>query len=187
MGLFGNKNDNAAAQPTPASHSAPRHSSSSDHSPRRGGFFNRNRTPSPDHRDSRQNSRLSHGSTRSSGGLFNRNAEDPSIMNARQRVASAESAEREADRALVQARTAVREARDQVKVLEREAAEEYVFPEMAFCQLELTINTELALQRSSRTKREISRREPSLLDVSTLDGRHDNKPADISFLGHDHY
>jgi len=45
-------------------------------------------------------------------------------MNARQRVASAESAEREADRALVQARTAVREARDQVKVLEREAAEE---------------------------------------------------------------
>lgn len=37
---------------------------------------------------------------------------------------SAEAAERDADRALMQARTAVRDARDQVKRLEREAAEE---------------------------------------------------------------
>ena len=37
---------------------------------------------------------------------------------------SAEAAEKEADRALGQARVAVREAREQVKRLEREAAEE---------------------------------------------------------------
>ena len=37
---------------------------------------------------------------------------------------SAEAAEREADRALVQARLAVKEAREHVKALEREAAEE---------------------------------------------------------------
>ncbi len=47
-------------------------------------------------------------------------------MSARERVASAEAAERDADRALMQARTAVRDAREHVKMLEREAAEEYV-------------------------------------------------------------
>ena len=61
-------------------------------------------------------------STRGSG-LFHRN-EDPSISGARQRVAAAESAEREADRALITARESVREAREHVKLLEREAAEE---------------------------------------------------------------
>jgi len=39
---------------------------------------------------------------------------------------SAENAEREADRALVQARAAVKEAREHIKLLEKEAAEEYV-------------------------------------------------------------
>jgi hypothetical protein len=58
------------------------------------------------------------------GGLFHRNAQDPSIMAARERVMSAEAAERDADRALHHARLAVREARDHVKRLEREAAEE---------------------------------------------------------------
>jgi len=126
MGLFGNKNnDSAPVQSTPGAHTAPRKSSSSaDGSRGRGGFFSRNRSSSPEYDDSRHGSRLSHGSTRSSGGLFNRQIEDPSIVAARQRVASAETAEREADRALVQARTAVREAREQVKNLEREAAEE---------------------------------------------------------------
>jgi hypothetical protein len=37
---------------------------------------------------------------------------------------SAEAAEKDADRALHNARSAVREARDHVKLLEREAAEE---------------------------------------------------------------
>ena len=45
-------------------------------------------------------------------------------MNAKQSLANAEAAEREADRALAVARTAVREAREHVARLEREAAEE---------------------------------------------------------------
>jgi hypothetical protein len=57
-------------------------------------------------------------------GFLTREREDASITAARERVASAEVAEREADRALMQARAAVREAREHVKRLEREAAEE---------------------------------------------------------------
>jgi hypothetical protein len=49
---------------------------------------------------------------------------DPSIQQARERVMSAEKAESEADRALVAARVRVREAREEVKRLELEAAEE---------------------------------------------------------------
>jgi hypothetical protein len=49
---------------------------------------------------------------------------DPSIVQARERVLSAETAEREADRALEAARNHVREARAEVKRLELEAAEE---------------------------------------------------------------
>ena len=53
-----------------------------------------------------------------------RDAEDPSISGARQRVLQAEQAERDADRALIQARTAVKAAREHVIRLEKEAAEE---------------------------------------------------------------
>ncbi|EXJ68899.1 uncharacterized protein A1O5_07831 [Cladophialophora psammophila CBS 110553] len=127
MPLFGHKN---APEPTPAQTTAPRYSNSSaDGSPRRG-FFSRHRSSSASSADLDSHNRrhgskkLSHGSTRSSGGLFHRNHEDPSIIAARERVLSAETAEREADRALVQARAAVREARDRVKMLEREAEEE---------------------------------------------------------------
>ena len=60
----------------------------------------------------------------SSGGMFHRDHEDASIVDARQRVANAEAAERDADRALIQARAAVRDARAHVKRLENEAAEE---------------------------------------------------------------
>ncbi|KAI0437578.1 hypothetical protein F4803DRAFT_538206 [Xylaria telfairii] len=49
---------------------------------------------------------------------------DPSIMQARERVMGAENAERDADRALAAARLRVREARDEVKRLELEAAED---------------------------------------------------------------
>ncbi|KXX82330.1 hypothetical protein MMYC01_201314 [Madurella mycetomatis] len=49
---------------------------------------------------------------------------DPSILQARERVMAAETAEREADRALMAARESVREARDQVRRLELEAEEE---------------------------------------------------------------
>jgi len=45
-------------------------------------------------------------------------------VTARERLLSAEVAEREADRALAQARVAVREARENIKRLEKEAAEE---------------------------------------------------------------
>jgi hypothetical protein len=55
---------------------------------------------------------------------LHRNTEDASITNARERVLSAEAAERDADRALLTARAAVKEAREHVKRLEREAAEE---------------------------------------------------------------
>ncbi|KIV89533.1 hypothetical protein PV10_06926 [Exophiala mesophila] len=95
----------------------------------RGIFGGRRRSTSmEEHRGShdtrRSSNRLSHGSTRNSGGLFNRHSEDQSISGARERVLSAERAEQEADRAALQARTAVREAREHVKNLEREAAEE---------------------------------------------------------------
>ncbi|KAK5636437.1 hypothetical protein RRF57_012149 [Xylaria bambusicola] len=54
-----------------------------------------------------------------------RNVElDPSIVQARERVMNAENAERDADRALEAARLRVREARNEVKRLELEAAEE---------------------------------------------------------------
>ncbi|KAJ6594397.1 hypothetical protein B0H19DRAFT_919481 [Mycena capillaripes] len=49
---------------------------------------------------------------------------DPTIMAAREKVTHAENAEAEADRALLQARAMVREAKDHVRFLEREAAEE---------------------------------------------------------------
>lgn len=56
--------------------------------------------------------------------MLHRNHEDPSIGNARERVMLAETAERDADRALVAAKAAVRDARADVKRLEHEAAEE---------------------------------------------------------------
>ena len=65
------------------------------------------------------------GRRRSSDDDMHRNIKnDPSVVAARQRVSDAEAAEREADRALMQARIAVREAREHVERLEREALEE---------------------------------------------------------------
>ncbi|KAM7197936.1 hypothetical protein V8F20_006384 [Naviculisporaceae sp. PSN 640] len=49
---------------------------------------------------------------------------DPSIVAARERVMTAESAERDADRALMAARESVRQAREHVRRLELEAEEE---------------------------------------------------------------
>ena len=56
--------------------------------------------------------------------LHRNHNEDPAIRQARDRVASAEKAEHEADRALAQARASVKEAREHVKRLEADAAEE---------------------------------------------------------------
>lgn len=68
-------------------------------------------------------------STRNSGGFLgigrsNRLEDDPSIRLAREKVTDAENAEKEADRALDEARQRVRLARQHVKGLEREALEE---------------------------------------------------------------
>ncbi|KAJ7267611.1 hypothetical protein B0H12DRAFT_1097970 [Mycena haematopus] len=49
---------------------------------------------------------------------------DPTVIAAREKLTHAENAEAEADRALFQARAMVREAKDHVRVLEREAAAE---------------------------------------------------------------
>jgi hypothetical protein len=58
-------------------------------------------------------------------GLLHRiDTEDASITAARERVINAEAAEREADKALLLAKAAVREAREHVKRLEKEAAEQ---------------------------------------------------------------
>lgn len=58
------------------------------------------------------------------GGAHSNEELDPSIVQARERVMSAEAAEREADRALELARRGVQEAREEVKRLEIEAKEE---------------------------------------------------------------
>jgi len=77
------------------------------------GFFNSSS------RDNVNNSPTRH----SGGGLFHRH-EDPSIVAARERVVKAEVAEKEADRALLEAKAMSQSARHQTKLLEREAAEE---------------------------------------------------------------
>src|SRR5271163_1083829 len=88
--------------------------------PRRSGLFGRHRSPG----HAAATTTTTNGSNSHRGGLFHRNADDPSILAAREQVFGAEAAEREADKALVNARAAVKEAREHVKRLEREAAEE---------------------------------------------------------------
>ena len=103
------------------------------HSPKRQSgtnFFTRrsSRTPSPvgSPRHSTAHSDSHVPASRGLFGLGHKNEADPSIMAAHSKVHEAEEAEKVADRALHQARLAVREAREHVKMLEREAAEECV-------------------------------------------------------------
>jgi hypothetical protein len=118
---------------------------------RRRGIISR-RSRSPDYAEDRSGSSLSRsrgsygsGSSRSneghaerrSRGLFGRRrrsspsdrkvnlARDQTLLTVRSKVADAEAAERSADSALNAARSAAREAKDHVKMLEREAADEY--------------------------------------------------------------
>jgi len=65
-----------------------------------------------------------HGHNSNGGGLLSRHHEDTSIVAARERVMQAERAERDADKALIAARAAVKSAREHVKRLELEAKEE---------------------------------------------------------------
>ena len=121
---------------------------------RRRGIISR-RSRSPDYAEDRSGSSLSRsqgsyrsGSSRSneghaerrSRGLFGRRrrsspsdrkvnlARDQTLLTVRSKVADAEAAERSADSALNAARSAAREAKDHVKMLEREAADECGFP-----------------------------------------------------------
>lgn len=83
---------------------------------------------SPTHNDGSSSIFSRSTSTRGHGGLlrkFGANEElDPSIIQARERMMSAETAEKEADRALELARREVKDAREEVKRLEIEAKEE---------------------------------------------------------------
>src|SRR5438552_786451 len=109
MPLFGSSRTTAETTPAPATTTeAPNH---------RRSMFGRRRSSSP-------HSPVHSTSPKRHTGLLHKPGEDASIIAARERVMSAEAAEREADRALYQARAAVREAREHVKRLEKEAAEE---------------------------------------------------------------
>jgi len=125
MGIFGHKDQS----PTRGRDVSPVR----DESPRHGGnsIFSRHRSVSPiDNTPRRSSASLNRNGTRNTagsggGGFFHhKNNEDQSITAARQRVINAEGMEREADKALIAARNAVKDAREQVKLLEAEAKEE---------------------------------------------------------------
>jgi len=111
MPLFGRSNETAATTTD----------TTYNEKPQRHSMFGRHRSPSP---DARHHTNGNGTDSPHRGGLLHRNHEDSSITQARERVMSAEAAERDADRALLQARSAVKQAREHVKHLEREAAEE---------------------------------------------------------------
>lgn len=109
----------------------------------RSGFFSRDRrAESPDNTNNYNHPANGNASVRSgsirSGGFFGRRRSsssdssgdamdlkhDPSIVAARQKVTDAEAAESAADRALNEARAAVRAAKEHVKMLEQEALAE---------------------------------------------------------------
>lgn len=113
MPLFGHR-DSAPAE---TRSTVPPESKVVEEPRRRGTLFGRHRSVSPA-------TTTTTSSTSPRRNFLTRDREDASIVAARERVVGAEAAEREADRALLQARAAVRGAREQVKRLEREAAEE---------------------------------------------------------------
>jgi hypothetical protein len=136
MPLFRNTWDNQSSrEPEPLSPSPP---------PRkRSGFFGSRR--STDHSPTLPSDTYTRGTSRSSptnssGGFFSRRRssdddtsdrslgrsgrQETSIVAARQKIADAENAERYAGEALKQARSAVREAREHIRILENEALEE---------------------------------------------------------------
>lgn len=117
MPLFGHSRDPVETRPVAEPVSTPN---------RRKSLFGSHRSTSPVHNTTTTTKHSTHTTETASPhrGILHRSHEDASITNARERVLSAEMAEKEADRALLTARAAVREARDHVKRLEKEAAEE---------------------------------------------------------------
>ncbi|KAH8730263.1 hypothetical protein GQ44DRAFT_579446, partial [Phaeosphaeriaceae sp. PMI808] len=92
---------------------------------RKASLFSRRRSSSPSmHNTHHTTTHHTSTSPRRTSGMFNRSSNDPSIHAATQSLKSAELAEREADRALYAAKHAVKEAREHVHRLEKEAAEE---------------------------------------------------------------
>ncbi|KAF1965114.1 hypothetical protein BU23DRAFT_561352 [Bimuria novae-zelandiae CBS 107.79] len=120
MPLFGSRREpSPEPAPTRSSGLFSSHKTTSPPPTRNRSIFNRRRLSSPSLTStSPTGKRHSHSLLHKSGG------EDASIVAARERVMSAETAEREADRALFAAKAAVRDAREHVKALEREAAEQ---------------------------------------------------------------
>jgi len=119
--------------------SDPNHPANNAANNRRGFFGGGGGRASLDNNNANQNGsvrrdgsvRSGNNSVRSGGsGFFGRGGQnmdvhhDPTVMAAREKLTHAENAEAEADRALFQARAMVREAKDHIRVLEREAAAE---------------------------------------------------------------
>ena len=92
-------------------------------------------------------------------------------------VSDAENAEKDADRALVEARNRVRLAREHVQTLEKEALEEYVLHFVHF--ITLTCLLVLVVRRPSRLKQKLSKRAPNPL--AAMDIRSFQREC-ISFL-----
>ncbi|KAF3396607.1 hypothetical protein DPV78_007414 [Talaromyces pinophilus] len=128
MPLFHHNTTASSSSTSPARHSrhdtSPSASATAPTESRRTGLFgSRRHSTSP----SAHSTTTTSSTTKSHSGLLHRGAtnhEDPSISAAREQVVLAETAERDADRALVAARQAVRDAREHVKRLEAEAKEE---------------------------------------------------------------
>jgi hypothetical protein len=128
MPLFHHNTTASSSSTSPARHSrhdtSPSASATAPTESRRTGLFgSRRHSTSP----SAHSTTTTSSTTKSHSGLLHRSAtnhEDPSISAAREQVVLAETAERDADRALVAARQAVRDAREHVKRLEAEAKEE---------------------------------------------------------------
>jgi len=114
MPLFGRSTAAEPATTTTMTNEAPNR--------RRSMFGRRNSTP--EHTTTTHTTHKTSPTRGTGTGVLHRHHEDASISSARDQIFRAEEAEREADKALYQAKVAVREARERMKVLEKEAAEE---------------------------------------------------------------
>jgi hypothetical protein len=125
MPLF-NRNDSVKTQESVPAPSPVATDNTNTH--RHSGIFSSRRSSrtSPVRNGNTTQSVHTNGSTNGSPkpGLIHRDTEDASITAARERVINAEAAERDADKALVMAKSAVKEAMEHVKRVEREAAEQ---------------------------------------------------------------
>jgi len=128
-GLFSSRQEPApVVQQQPKKHGLFGHRDPSPVSSNNASSYNNNNNNNNGYTTSPQRHSTDASGKRHSGGLLSKfgggDRMDPSIVQARERVLSAEAAEREADRALMAARESVRNAREHVRRLELEAEEE---------------------------------------------------------------